>query len=1392
MGPWFGGPSAERQRSTTGACPGALSAHIGLVLTPHFEKILVQIRTLGGLRQTSGGTARPLRRKPLALLSYLARRGPRAVTRTELATLFWGERGEDRARQSLRQALLELKQSLGDRIEVDADTVRVVGDAVDLDIVGFERDLSAGRVLEAVGRWTGDFFEGAEDIGGDGFRRWIENERLSLHQQLGAAMGKLIGDAELAGDWAGAAAWAQRWAAALPFEEQAHLRLIEALRMSGRTGDALETHAAFVTRVRTSLDIEPSSEFLRLGGGLAEGARDELARRGRGSAAVRAPALVGRGQVMTELMDAWKSAVDGKPVVVFIEGAAGCGLTRTCDEVMARVSDEAVVLHARAGGATHDLATAAELFDGIRSAEGSAGASPEALAEVARLVPGLTTQFRHLPTASGDDASLRDGLAQTIASIDEEKPVLLVLDDAHAADDASRRLIASLAPRLTGGVMLLLAADEGEREPGPALSALLATRGLRQLRLTELSAADVEAMLESMVTLDSADRHQLAVRLHAETGGSPHDVRELVTSLVDDHLLTLDTSGAWRPSPALAGRPLPMPPAVRERMRARLDRLSPAARALVDAMAVLGSPADASVAEAIAELSPDDLQRASGELLARRIVYEVATPTGQFEFPSPLAARITAALLPATKREALHARAAQVLSERDLAVTAERSLLPYHLARAPRPAEPDLATRPPARSWKSLRILVPAAAVALVAAIAMRRDLPFALSSKAGTAVPIVALGRIADYRENPTSNLTKPLTDMLATNLGRVPRLRVVSAARMYELVNQARAGDTTDGALVSAARRAGATELVDGALYARDDGGYRLDLRRVELETGRIKNTYSIAGTTLFELADSGTARVAADFGESTPPGSIADVTTRSLAAYRFYEEGLRAYYANDRRTAEPLFEAALREDSTFAMAAYYSALSVVSAVHVALERYALAERLAKRASDRERLTILSHFAFLSSSPTMLPLAETLSVRYPDEVEGYYFTGLGLMMDGQLINALAPFRRVVAMDSLAFNGSRASCLACDAMRQIVNLYQMSDSAPAAEREVRRWIRLQPRSPVPWNSLADLMSHNSRPAEALVALDRAATFDAGRREAERLLTLAVHRIHAGDFEQADRLLAGELESGSPFRAGTAQWYRSISFRNQGRLAEAIAAGQRGREMALANNYPKNAAAGLRAVPTEAVAVAQSLHEMGRYRAAAAIFDSVSRWVVATESPSQRAHSRAWQMTHATASMIAGGDTASVPARIDTIRALGAQSGLARDRNLHHHVRGLLLAARGQDEAAITEFRRAIGSLTFGYTRTNMAMAAALLRQRRPQEAIAVLQPALRGSIEASNFYVSRTEIHELLGQAWSEMSGEAARDSAAAHYAFVTKAWSRADSIFAPRLQRAIAGSRK
>jgi hypothetical protein len=116
-------------------------------------------------------------------------------------------------------------------------------------------------------------------------------------------------------------------------------------------------------------------------------------------------------------------------------------------------------------------------------------------------------------------------------------------------------------------------------------------------------------------------------------------------------------------------------------------------------------------------------------------------------------------------------------------------------------------------------------------------------------------------------------------------------------------------------------------------------------------------------------------------------------------------------------------------------------------------------------------------------------------------------------------------------------------------------------------------------------------------------------------------------------------------------------------------------------------------------------------------------------------------------------------------------------------VLGLLLAARGDDAGAITEFKSAIYSLTSGFTRTNFELARLYLRARRPRDAIAVLQPTLRAPLESSNLYLARTDAHELLAEAWDSAG---VRDSAAVHYAWVAKAWAAADSPYAARARSA------
>jgi hypothetical protein len=307
---------------------------------------------------------------------------------------------------------------------------------------------------------------------------------------------------------------------------------------------------------------------------------------------------------------------------------------------------------------------------------------------------------------------------QVLAAVAEEAPVLLLLDDAHRADPGSLRLMAGVAGRLSGGVAMVLLGDASVRPEGGALDALLAVAGLVRMRLRPLGANDVAAMVASMVNVAEEDRRCLAARLHAETGGVPLLVHETVAALVDERLLLLDHAGEWRVSPLLEGRPLPLPATIQDRMGARLASLSPAARTLLDTAAVLGTPIDSALLEAVAGLPAGAAAAGLRELSGRRIVREEPV-AARVELDHPVLGRVAYALLSPSERQALHARAAAVLAARDLTTTAERRVLPTTArvggaardARRPsaaspadaRPARPDGARTPQRRTQRAAR-----------------------------------------------------------------------------------------------------------------------------------------------------------------------------------------------------------------------------------------------------------------------------------------------------------------------------------------------------------------------------------------------------------------------------------------------------------------------------------------------------------------------------------------------------------------------------------------------------------------------------------------------------------------------------------------------------------------
>jgi serine/threonine protein kinase len=530
-------------------------------------------------------------------------------------------------------------------------------------------------------------------------------------------------------------------------------------------------------------------------------------------------------------------------------------------------------------------------------------------------------------------------------------------------------------------------------------------------------------------------------------------------------------------------------------------------------------------------------------------------------------------------------------------------------------------------------------------------------------------------------------------------------------------------------------------------------------------------LAGALGFTAVHQSSARSAAPtllHAGSSGQGGIGETSTRSLVAFHFYEEGLRAHYAGRLTVAHPLFAAAVREDSTFAMAWYYLGRSAGTEreLYAHVDR---ARRLARQhANERERLLISAHWADLVSDPSFREIATTLATRYPGDADAHYLAGIASTRDGDLLAALPHFERVVALDSPRLGGWRGLCRGCDALERMVSVYVDADSLAAAERTARRWIRLQPGSALAWQELAWTLFRQDRSEESL----RARRESIQRRATATLDQLypAVVALRVGDYATTDDLLAERVRNGTAEVRRGALFWQTISFRYQGRLRAALGSARRYRELVDAEVDEPHV--------WQSVALeAHVLFEMGRLAESAALIDSAAADPFGGLSATRDAQHVIWVLTHATTVAMAAGDTARVRVLADTMEALGRGSGFARDRRLHHYGRGMLSARRGAVAAAGASFRIATEPSYFG--RANLEFARLLMETGQPHDAAAALHVVLRGPLVAGGFYTTRTEVHELLGRAW-EAAGRP--DSAAANYWKVVAAWQHADPEFAGR----------
>ena len=224
--------------------------------------------------------------------------------------------------------------------------------------------------------------------------------------------------------------------------------------------------------------------------------------------------------------------------------------------------------------------------------------------------------------------------------------------------------------------------------------------------------------------------------------------------------------------------------------------------------------------------------------------------------------------------------------------------------------------------------------------------------------------------------------------------------------------------------------------------------------------------------------------------------EVTIASPVARRLYEEGLGRYYAGDDREAARLLHAAVVEDGSCAMCAYYASLADARFDDAsAVRMLRLAMHRAGSVSQPERMFIRFGWADATNSPNRLAVADSLAMRYEAWPQAQLAVGEALWMEGQYLDATRHLRLVISADPRDTTASSGDCPACTAEFLLVNAYKAADSMPAAVRAARAWVRVSPSSRSAWLELANALAGSGRYAEARAALDSSIMYAAGQRD---------------------------------------------------------------------------------------------------------------------------------------------------------------------------------------------------------------------------------------------------------------------------------------------------------
>ena len=404
-----------------------------------------------------------------------------------------------------------------------------------------------------------------------------------------------------------------------------------------------------------------------------------------------ARAFVGRDEELERLCAAFRRAAErSRPVLVTVLGDAGVGKTRLVRELWERLADEQPEPLRRTGrclaygqGITYwPLAEVLKEELGILESD-----PPEEVRrrlgnhEILGLTLGLDLAEDLHPLAARD--RLHAAWVSFLSDLTAQRPVVVLVEDVHWAEDPLLELLERLARDVAGPLLLLATARPDFVDSRAAWNGRIDTE---TLWLEALPAGTAASLVDSLLAgdLPPAVRELIVER----SEGNPFFVEEVLGSLIDAGVLERE-NGGWRAGELPPG--FDIPDSVQAVLAARIDLLGEAEKAALQAAAVIGRAFwTGPMYELIGELEPDLRALESRDLIRRRSGSSLEGEV-EYVFKHQLTREVAYAGLTKARRARLHGQFADWIERFGEGRDEHAPLLAHHYAEAVRPEDADLA-----------------------------------------------------------------------------------------------------------------------------------------------------------------------------------------------------------------------------------------------------------------------------------------------------------------------------------------------------------------------------------------------------------------------------------------------------------------------------------------------------------------------------------------------------------------------------------------------------------------------------------------------------------------------------------------------------------------------------